>query len=246
MATAGRRRAGARPGAPAAAGPGRRRSITHSMSCGPSNASATRSARPGQPGQHVGRRDRSRCRPDRTSRTRPAWSSSATHSASTDVGSATTTSGRAGQPARRPSAANSTPRHGPGTWGCTSTGTCSVGAVPSVADGDRRQQDRRASSTTMAASMAPTSAGRAPVAAGRRRAHDERPGAVVGDDAPDLGGGAPCRRDDQSVVSTTPRRDRQPGGAGGGEVGGLATDPRRVERGWVVQRDDGGGGVHAP
>jgi len=85
----------------------------------------------------------------------------------------------------------------------------------------------------------------APVTPGRRRTHDEGASAVVGDDAPDLDGGRrvvgrPVRREHDAG------RDREACGTGGGEVGGLATHPRRVERRWGVQRDDGCGGVHAP
>ena len=67
--------------------------------------------------------------------------------------------------------------------------------------------------------------------------------AVVGRDAPDLGGGRPVVRRPLGREDDA-RRDRESGGTGGGEVGGLATHPRHVERRWVVQRDDGCGGAH--
>ena len=83
------------------------------MSWGPSKAAATLSATRATRAEEVRRRDRPASPPDRTSRTRPVWSSSATHWQSMDAGSAATTSGRARQPLP-PSSANSTPRHMPG------------------------------------------------------------------------------------------------------------------------------------
>ena len=187
------------------------------------------------------RRDRPRSPPDRTSRTRPAWSSSAIHWQSMAVGSAATTSGRARQPPPA-SSANSTPRH--------------------VARHVRLHEDRRgrvvrragrrspracasASWTTVAASMAPVAAPE------RRRSGPAADGRTTSGRAPSW---EMMRQTWTAVARVVGRpvgrehdagRDRESGGTGGGEVGGLATHPRRVERGWGVQRDDGGGGVHA-
>ena len=103
---------------------------------------------------------------------------------------ATTTSGVAASRGRL-SSANSTPCHGAGEVRLDEHGDVGLGAV-----GTGR---RAATAASMRVEVVDdvdrldgAGVGRAAaVAADRRRAHDERQGAVVGGDAPDLGGGRP-------------------------------------------------------
>ena len=146
---------------------------------------------------------------------------------------------RASSPALGAASAKSTPRHVPARCGCRRTGV--------VASSARTRRSRRAwrrgRARSWPSSTAPCSDGDGDGRGRPPTAHDQGSPAVVGRDAPDLGGGRPVVRRPLGREDDA-RRDREAGGTGGGEVGGLATHPRHVERGWVIQRDDGCGGAH--